>query len=127
MALCMVVCHPTNKLHVYRFSPSVDCDDCSFLELMEKLTEVDSIPKYITIKNDSIIEYSKCYGGIYGNTEIKYEIVNNELITDSVNINGYEISSVTNMRFLYSQDSLINKQTNEKYYNQKYLNKIRKK
>jgi hypothetical protein len=125
MVIGMIACHSTNRLQVYRFSPLVDCDGCGFLELMEKLTEIDSVPKFIIIKNDSVIGYSKRYGGIYSNTEIKYVMVNNELITDSVNLNGYEISNVTNMSFLYSQDSLINKKTNEKYYNQKYLDKIK--
>jgi hypothetical protein len=87
----------------------------------------ESDVKIIMIKSDSIIGYSKRYGGIYSNAEIKYIIVNNELITDSINLNGYEIPNVTNMRFFYSRDSLVNKKTNEKYYNQKYLEKIYKK
>ena len=120
----MIACHSTNKLQVYQFMPSVDCDSCSFLELMDKLSEIDSEPKSIKLKNDSILGYLKRYGGMYSYNAIKYRIVNNELITDSVNLEGYDISGITSMHFLYSRDSLVNKQTNERYYNQKYLDRI---
>ncbi|MCL1943934.1 MAG: hypothetical protein FWF54_10360 [Candidatus Azobacteroides sp.] len=127
MTMGMITCCSTNKIQVYRFLPSVDCDSCSFLEMMEKLAKIDSSNKFIILRNDSILGYSKRYVGLYSNTAIKYIIVNDELITDSINLYGYEIYSVTNVHFLYSRDSLVNKVTNEKYYNQKYLDKIRKK
>ena len=122
----MIACHSTNKFQRYEWLPLVDCDSCSFLELMDKLSEFDSQPRYIRLENDSIMWYTKRYGGLYSNTAIKYTITNNELIIDSVNENGVEIPNVTGMHFLYSRDSLVNKQTNEKYYNQKYLKRMPK-
>jgi len=120
----MISCNSTNKIQVYRFMSSVDCDNCGFFELTEKLTEIDSEPRYIRLINDSILGYSKRYGGLYSNTAIKYTITNDELIVDSVNLEGYDIPNITNAHFLYNRDSLVNEKTNEKYYNQKYLDKI---
>lgn len=125
--ISMTSCHSTNRFQRYEWLPSVNCDSCSFLELMDKLSEFDSQPRYIRLENDSIIWYTKRYGGLYSNTAIKYTIINNELIIDSVNENGVEIPNITGMHFLYSRDSLVNKQTNEKYYNQKFLNRTIKK
>ena len=76
---------------------------------------------------DLILEYWKRYGGLSSSTMIKYILAGSELIVDSKDIYGRNNLDISNMRFLYSRDSLINKKTNEKYYNQKYLNTMHKK
>ena len=118
----MIACHSTNKLQVYQFMPSVDCDSCDFLELMEKLTEIDSEPKSIVLKNDSILEYWKRYGGLGSLTTVKYYLKDSLMIIDSLDIYGKICpEEITNTKMVYSTDSLINSKTKEKYYNQKYL------
>lgn len=115
--ISMIACHSTTKLQVYQFIPSVDCDNCSFLELMEKLTEIDSEPRTITLKNDSVLEYIKRYGGLGYVASFKYKIIDNELNIDSLDIYGRNKIDIQNRCFLFNKDSLVNKITNEKYYN----------
>jgi hypothetical protein len=114
-------CKTNFKVQVYRFEPSIDYDVYDENQIRKKIAESDV--KSITLRNDSVLEYKKRYGGLYSSTSINYKIDNNELIIDSLNHAGYDVSDVTSVHFLYSQDSLINKKTNEKYYNQKYLDK----
>ena len=120
-AFAVISCKTNLKVQVYRFEPSIDFDVHDENQIREKITESDV--KSITLRNDSVLEYNKRYGGLYSSTSINYKITNNELIIDSLNHAGYGVPDVTSTHFLYSQDSLINKKTNEKYYNQKYLDK----
>ena len=117
----VVSCKTSFKVQVYRFEPAIDFDVHDENQIREKIAESDV--KSITLRNDSVLEYKKRYGGLYSSTSINYKIMNNELIIDSLNHAGHDVPDVTSMHFLYSQDSLINKKTNEKYYNQKYLDK----
>ena len=94
--------------------------------MMDKWIEVDSVHKSIALKNDSILEFSKLYGRLGSLMTMRYVIINNELIIDSTDIGGYYIPEISNVYFIYSKDSLINKKTNETYYNQKYLKKTYK-
>jgi hypothetical protein len=117
-------CKTSFNVRTYQFQPYVDnIDDIN--EVIKKITESDT--KSIILKNDSVLVFWKRFGGTGSAITVKYIIINNELITDSVNLNGYEIPSMTNMRFLYSRDSLVNKMTNERYYTQEYFDKIYKK
>ena len=121
IAFVIVSCKIGFDTQVYRFIPSIDSDIYSENEIREKIVESDV--KSIILRNDSILEYWKRYGGIGNSTIIKYTLINNELIVYPTDIKGYDVPDISNMYFWYSQDSLINKKTNEKYYNQKYLNK----
>jgi hypothetical protein len=107
----------------YKYNPTVICDDYNLNEIRQILLSSDD--RAIILQNDSILTYWKRYGGLGSATTVKYTIINHELITDSLNLNGYEIPNVTNVHFLYSRDNLINKSINEYYYNQKYIDKIK--
>ena len=121
ITLVIASCKISFNTQVYRFIPSIDSDIYSENEIREKIMENDV--KSIVLKNDSILEYCKRYGGIGSSTIIKYTLINDELIVYPTDIKRYNVPDISNMYFLYSQDSLINKKTNEKYYNQKYINK----
>ena len=108
-------------IQFYKFVPSIDVEICDLNELTKILTETDT--KSIILKNDSVLEYYKRYGGLGSINSINYKIVNNELITDSLSHEGGDVPGVTSVHFLYSRDSLVNKKTNERYYTQKYLKK----
>ena len=114
-------CKTNTKIQFYKFVPSIDVEICDLNELTKILTETDT--KSIILKNDSVLEYYKRYGGLGSINSINYKIVNNELITDSLSHEGGDVPGVTSVHFLYSRDSLVNKKTNERYYTQKYLKK----
>lgn len=121
VAIVVTSCKTAFQPQVYRFLLTTNFGINVETEDEIKETLLMSNIKGITLKNDSILEYWKRYGGLYSNTAIKYTITNNELIIDSLNMEGFDIQNITGMCFLYSKDSLVNKQTNERYYNQKYL------
>lgn len=79
--------------------------------------------KSIILRNGSILEYWKRYGGIGSSMIIKYALIDNELIVYPTDVEGYNVPDISDMHFLYSRDSLINIKTDEKFYNQKYLDK----
>ena len=84
---------------------------------------MESDVKSIILRNDSILEYWKRYGGIGRSMIIKYVLIDNELIVYPTDVEGYNVPDISDMHFLYSRDTLINIKTNEKFYNQKYLDK----
>ena len=66
-------------------------------------------------------EYGKVSGSTYGKIDdLSITYVGNLilLMCPDVIFPNYQVSI-----FLYSRDSLINRQTNEKYYNQKFVKK----
>jgi hypothetical protein len=119
VAVVVTSCKTSFEVKEYRFQPSIDSDIYDKNEIREKIAESDV--KGINLKNDSILEYWKRYGGLASLTTIKYKLTENELIVDSADIYEHNIPEISNIHFVYSQDSLVNKKTNEKYYNQKYL------
>ena len=122
----IITCCSANKMQVYRFLTSVDYDNCNFLEMMEKLSEIDRDPKYIILKNDSILEYWKLFGGLGTLTTVKYYLKDNLITIDSLDIYGKPCpEELTNIELVYFRDSLINKKTDERYYNQKYIDKMK--
>jgi hypothetical protein len=114
--------------------------NCSYSEFIQKLNESGNRYDYrsITLLNDSILMYGKLYGRIGVSTKYKYTLINNNtLVVDSLDIFGrirplnesFEsiwnldsldvggiIKEISGDRFLYSHDSLINKETGEIYY-----------
>lgn len=120
---CMVSCKTSFKGRIYNFVPTINCDNCDENEIMEKIVGYDV--KSIAIQNDSILEYRKLYGGLSSRTTIKYKRICNELITDSASLTGDNIPNLINVHLLISRDSLINKKTNERYYNQKYIDRMK--
>jgi hypothetical protein len=125
VSFSIVSCKTNFNAQVYRFVPSIASDIQSENEIRKRIAESDV--KGINLKNDSILEYWKRYGGLASLTTIKYTLVNDELIVYPTDIKGHDVPDVSNVHFLYGLDSLVNKKTNEKYYNQKYLNRISKK
>jgi len=124
----MIACRSTDKLQLYRFEQSVDCDSYgSSLEWTE-LIELGCLPRSIVLKNDSILQYFIRFGGLGSLTTVKYYLKDNLITIDSLDIYGKIVpEEITNMKMIYSRDSLINSKTREKYYNQKYLDKLHKK
>ena len=121
IAFVIVSCKIGFDTQVYRFIPSIDSDIYSENEIRKKIVESDV--KSIILRNDSILEYWKRYGGIGSSMIIKYALIDNELIVYPTDVEGYNVPDISDMHFLYSRDSLINIKTNEKFYNQKYLDK----
>jgi hypothetical protein len=120
----MIACHSTNKLQVYQFNTSVECDNYGPLEWQE-LIKLGCLPRTIILRNDSILEYFKRFGGLGSLTTVKYYLKDNLMIIDSLDIYGKIVpEEIINIKMIYSTDSLINIKTNEKYYNQKYLDKL---
>lgn len=111
------------KIQVYYLLPTVEYDTCSFNETMDNLIAFDS--KYITIQNDSIMILYKNFGGLGFDKHVKYRSINNELITDSIDVSGTFEVEVQDRCFLYNKDSLVNKQTGEKFYSKRFLKVVR--
>ena len=121
IAFVIVSCKISFDTQVYRFIPSIDSDIYSENEIRKKIVESDV--KSIILRNDSILEYWKRYGGIGSSMIIKYALIDNELIVYPTDVEGYNVPDISDMHFFYSRDSLINIKTDEKFYNQKYLDK----
>lgn len=120
LATIVVSCKTSFEVQVYQFLPSLVSDIYNENENREKILRCNE--KGITLKNDSIFEYWKIFGGLGSVTTVKYHIKGNLLVLDSLDIYGRPFSEeFTNIKFIYSIDSLINNRTNEKYYNQKFL------
>ena len=83
--------------------------------------------KTIVLKNDSVLEFRKRHGGLGSLITIEYTLVDNEIVIDSTDVTGRYIPELSGIHFLYSRDSLVNRQTNEKYYNQKFVKKTERK
>lgn len=112
-------CRTTFRLQRFRSITFIDSIIYNKYGVKERIRVWDE--KFISLKNDSILRYGKLFGGLSGGTDIKYRKIEDELIIDSVNVNGYDIPGITNTCFIYNKDSLTNKKTNETYYNQKYF------
>ena len=67
---------------------------------------------------DIIQVFRKRHGDLGSLITIEYS-----LVIDSVDVSGRYIREISGINYLYSRDSLINRQTNEKYYNQKFVKK----
>ena len=64
---------------------------------------------------DIIQVFRKRHGDLGSLITIEYSLV--------IDVSGRYIREISGIHFLYSRDSLINRQTNEKYYNQKFVKK----
>lgn len=124
MPFVIISCKTGFNIQIYKYQPTIDSNISNENEIRKRIIESDV--KSITLRNDSTLEYWKRYGGIGSLIKIRYFLINNELIIDSIDSGGNK-NDLSNIHFLYSQDSLINRKTQEKYYNQKYIDKISKK
>lgn len=112
-------CKSSDYVRVYQYQVNLDlCID-------NKNEEIKFNRIAIVLRNDSIMEYQKLYGGLGSITTSKYMLSKCKLIVDSLDIYGHINPEISNMSFLYNQDSLVNIKTNSKYYSEKYLNKTR--
>ena len=120
-------CRATFKTQEYRFQPTISCVVCDEDEVINQIqiAVVDGDVKGIRLINDSILEYWESYGGLAILTTIRYTLIENNLIVNSTDIYKRNIPAISNAIFMYSKDSLVNNKTNEKYYNQKHLDKIK--
>ena len=124
--LVIISCKTSFNVQIYRFIPIIDCDTCNLAEINKILSKSDR--KSIVLKNDSILEYWKFFGGLGSVTTVKYFLKNNLITIDSLDIYRKTCpEEFTNIKLVYSADSLINDKTREIYYNQKYIEKKEKK
>lgn len=84
-----------------------------------------SFGKSIIIISDTTLNYSIKFGGLGVSTTIGYKLLDSLLLIDSVDIyNSDSFQQITNdifsHTFLYSKDSLIELETNQLYYTNKY-------
>ena len=119
----IVSCSIPFKIQSYRYVAHVDCDHCEnkeFIKLLEeKILNQGFTDKYIQIRSDSILVQSIVFGGITTSIQIKYFRSNDTISILDQNPVGPSL--------LYSKDSLIEYKTKDKYYNVKYLEKVRRK
>ena len=110
----------------------ISCSRLFFRQSYSSENSSSSFRKSIILINDTTLNYSIKVGGIGSATTIRYKIKDSVLIIDSVDI--YERNSfqeftdeVFNHKFKYSKDSLIDLNNNEKYYDQRYIDRSRSK
>ena len=109
-------CKTNYKIQAYSLDRNLKfCDSC---ETRKVWAESDA-KKSIVLVSDSTLNYSIIYGHIGSSTKIKYRISNDTLILEPKDIYGKELktekSNFSNV-YLYSTDSLISLQNNERYY-----------
>ena len=121
LALVVVSCKTSFESQVYDFKLIIDSNTYDENEIKELISE--SKMKTIVLKNDSVLEFRKRHGGLGSLITIEYTLVDNEIVIDSTDVTGRYIPELSGIHFLYSRDSLVNRQTNEKYYNQKFVKK----
>jgi hypothetical protein len=125
LALVVVSCKTSFESQVYDFQLIIDSNTYDENEIKELISE--SKMKTIVLKNDSVLEFRKRHGGLGSLITIEYTLVDNEIVIDSTDVTGRYIPELSDIHFLYSRDSLVNRQTNEKYYNQKFVKKTERK
>jgi hypothetical protein len=86
--------------------------------------------KSLILISDTALNYSIRFGGLGVATTIKYKILDSLLIIDSIDIYGrrtfQEITSdVFNHEYIFSKDSLVDLVNNERFYGEKYFNRIK--
>lgn len=107
----------------YKHMVILNCDNCNDDSISYALNSGNN--KSITLKNDSILEYYKSFGGLGSITTAKYSLIDCQIKVDSLDVYGrVGPKEFLNMNIIYSIDSLVNNQTGEIYYNQKYLDKL---
>ncbi len=104
----------------YQYVLTIECDTCDDADIIRMISEGER--KSIILMNDSILCYSKRYGGLASATYVRYKMVGNQLVTDSVDIYGYYNDKISNMHFSCSKDSLVNAETGERYFTERYHN-----
>ena len=125
LALVVVSCKTSFESQVYDFQLIIDSNTYDENEIKELISE--SKMKTIVLKNDSVLEFRKRHGGLGSLITIEYTLVDNEIVIDSTDVTVRYIPELSDIHFLYSRDSLVNRQTNEKYYNQKFVKKTERK
>jgi hypothetical protein len=109
-------CKTNYKIQAYSLDRQLQfCDSCE----TRKVWAESNAKKSIILISDSTLNYSIIYGHIGSSTKIKYRISNDSLILEPKDIYGKELktkkSNFSNV-YLYSTDSLISLQNNERYY-----------
>lgn len=122
IGIILVSCKTNFKIQVYNFQSSFNTESSDEEEIRKQIAK--SKIKSIILKNDSILEYFTRYGGLANIVTVKYRVIENELIIDSIDNRGRKIIELSNIHLIYTPDSLVDKKTHEKYYNEKYLDKI---
>ena len=120
VSIVVTSCKTSFRAQSYRFLLSVG-DSYDIDAIREKMLTNEK--KGIDLDNDSILVYWERYGGFVFQRTIKYTLTENDLIIDSMDIykQGNIPEEISSTHFAYSKDSLINKKTNEIYFNQKYV------
>jgi len=123
--IAIVSCRTGFEKQIFEYHPviNVDPDTLSTEEMIKIGLGIEK--KSIIIINDSVIIYTKRFGGISFSDSIKYKLNQNILTIDSVNYFNKRID-ISNMDFYYYKDSIVSIQaSNERYLNKKYLNKLK--
>ena len=120
VSIVVTSCKTSFRVQRYRFLLSVG-DSYDTDTIWEKMLTNEI--KGINLKNDSILVYWERYGGLVFQRTIRYTLTENDLFIDSMDVykQGHIPEEISSTHFAYSKDSLINKKTNEIYFNQKYV------
>ena len=76
----------------------------------------------ISIQNDTTIRFYINYGGLGSSNNAKYVMDGNEIIVDTVHM-GLDLLEIFGYNFIRYKDSLVNNNTNDLYYSNKYYAK----
>ncbi|MDR2839977.1 MAG: hypothetical protein LBV75_01735 [Paludibacter sp.] len=116
---CVISCK--SKFHIpTRNMPNLDCESCSSSELVNMFSEHKLLANRIILINDSVLEYIKLFYDCGWNSEIKYKIVENELIIDTIDTKKRSTAYCNMETVEYYTDSLRNIKTGEKFYSENY-------
>lgn len=84
----------------------------------------------IILISDSVLNYSIRFGGLGASTSIKYTIVDCLMVVDSVDIYGRKhfqefAADIFKHTFLYSKDSILNLNNDNKYFSERYIRRLK--
>jgi hypothetical protein len=103
-------------------STNILCDTCSMQTLLDSSLSVYNHLQIFTIKNDSVINFSKRYFGLGWSTDLRYRIFDNVMIFDTIDIYGTNIEALNLKKLKYNKDSLIDLNSGSIYYLEKNKN-----
>jgi hypothetical protein len=90
--------------------------------LLDSSLSVYNHLQIFTIKNDSVINFSKRYFGLGWSTDLRYRIFDNVMIFDTIDIYGTNIEALNLKKLKYNKDSLIDLNSGSIYYLEKNKN-----
>lgn len=112
-------CKSRFQIQTYSLNRKIKfCDACE----QRKVWSSNPI-KSIVLISDSTLNYIKSYGGIGTSKKIKYNISNDTLNIDKIDVYGQNLTernSDFSRQYLINKDSLVSLENDEKYYSNSY-------